>query len=339
MSYSSSNQESNYAFHLSYLAKNEPKQAYLLLGNSEYLKNLLMNTVKKKLTQTYSLDFQTLFGDELEITKLEDILQTNNFFYTGRFLFIRHFFSLSKKIAKDLTTLQLFSKIPNDTYIFIEDEGVSKDYSLIKKIFPNFHILEDTSLDRKTFSAWIKRRFEANKLEPSQKQVDDFSMACGYDLDFAIQGIDRIAMQYKERTPNWPEILTTYHKEQNDIIFSLSDTIMQYKTDKALMILGNLIRQGKSSEELFYYLLNHFQFLIQVKLTSIDYKDKGNTATALHNHNRFRVEKAFDQVRSVTIQRLQAIFSELVMIDKNIKSGKELDLSNSLTIWVGKPRG
>jgi DNA polymerase III delta subunit len=78
---------------------------------------------------------------------------------------------------------------------------------------------------------------------------------------------------------------------------------------------------------------------VQVKLTSIDYKDKGNTAAALHNMNKYRVEKAFDQIRSVSIQRLKEIFKELVTIDKNIKSGVELDLSNSLTIWVGKPRG
>jgi DNA polymerase-3 subunit delta len=339
MTYSSASSDANYATHLSHLVKNEPKHGYLLLGNSEYLKNLLINTIRKKLTLTYSLDFQTLFGDELEARKLEDVMTTNNFFYTGRVLLIRHFFSLPKKVAKELTTMNLFAKIPDDTYILIEDEGTSRDFASIKKLFPAFHILEDTTLDRKTFTVWIKKRFEANKIEPTQEQIDQFCATCGYDLDFAIQGIDRIAMQYKGGEPDWKEIISRYRKEQNDIIFALSDTIMQYKPDKALMILGNLIRQGKSSEELFYYLLNHFQFLVQVKLTSIDYKDKGNTAAALHSMNKYRVEKAFDQIRSVSIQRLKEIFKELVTIDKNIKSGVELDLSNSLTIWVGKPRG
>jgi DNA polymerase III delta subunit len=338
MTYSSTNTELNYASHLSYLVKNEPKHGYLLLGTSEYLKNLLISSIRKKLNLTYSLDFQTLFGDELETRKLEDVMTTNNFFYTGRILLIRRFFSLSKKVAKELGTLNLFSKIPDDTYILIEDEGTSRDFASIKKLFPSFHVLEDTSLDRKLFTTWIKKRFEANKMEPTPEQIDQFCATCGFDLDFAIQGIDRIAMQYKGEEPDWKEIINRYRKEQNDIIFALSDTIMQYQPDKALMILGNLIRQGKSSEELFYYLLNHFQFLIQVKLTSIDYKDKGNTAAALHSQNKYRVEKAYDQIRSVSIQRLQEIFKDLVTIDMNIKSGVELDLSNSLTIWVGKPR-
>lgn len=339
MTYSSIISDANYATHLSFLVKNDPKHGYILLGSSEYLKSLLINTIRKRLAISYSLDCQTLFGDELETRKLEDIMTTNNFFFTGRILLIRHFFSLPKKVAKELTTLNLFVNIPDDTYILIEDEGTSRDFASIKKLFPTFHILEDTTLDRKTFTIWIKKRFEANKMEPAPEMIDQFCASCGYDLDFAIQGIDRIAMQYKGKEPDWKEIISQYRKEQNDIIFALSDSIMQNNSGKALMILGNLIRQGKSPEELFYYLLNHFQFLVQVKLTSIDYKDKGNTAAALHGINKYRVEKAYDQVRSVSIQRLQEIFKELVRIDMNVKSGIELDLSNSLTIWVGKPRG
>jgi DNA polymerase III delta subunit len=339
MTYSSPNSDSNYAAHLSFLVKNDPKHGYIILGTSEYLKNLLINTIRKKLSLSYTLDFQTLFGDELESRKIEDILTSNNFFYSGRILLIRHFFSLPKKVAKELTSLNLFAKLSEDTFVLIEDEGSSRDFASIKKLFPTFHVLEDTSLDRKTFTVWIKKRFEANKMDPSSTVIDQFCATCGYDLDFAIQSIDRIAMQFKGKDPDWKEILAHYHKEQNDIIFALSDSIMQLNPDKALMILGNLIRQGKSPEELFYYLLNHFQFLVQVKLTSIDYKDKGNTATALHSINKYRVEKAFDQIRSISIQHLQQIFKELVTIDMNIKSGVELDLSNSLTIWVGKPRG
>jgi len=58
----------------------------------------------------------------------------------------------------------------------------------------------------------------------------------------------------------------------------------------------------------------------------------------MHSQNRYRVEKGFDQIRSVPIQALYDIFKELIVIDKNIKSGVELDLSNSLTLWVGKSR-
>jgi DNA polymerase III delta subunit len=338
VNYSAPKTDTNYAVHLSNLVKSEPKHGYLLLGNSEYLKNLLVTTIRKKLSTTFSLDFQTMFGDELETKKLVDFMSTNNFFYTGRILLVRRFFSLPKKVAKELTTQNLFVNIPEDTFILIEDEGISRDYALVKKLFPSFHILEDTTLDPKLFTAWIKKRFEANKISPTQQQIDIFSKTCGYDLDFAIAGIDRIAMQYKGGDLDWEEINKRYLREQNDIIFALSDVIMQNKPDKALMILGNLIRQGKSTEELFYYLLNHFQFLIQVKLTAIDYKDKGNTAEAMHGQNRYRVEKGFDQVRSISIQKLQEVFKELVIIDMNIKSGVELDLSNSLTLWVGKPR-
>jgi len=331
--------DTNYAIHLSWLAKNDPKHGYLLLGNSDYLKNLFLTSFKKKINAESDTDLQVLFGDELDLNKLKDILDSNSFFYSKKLIYIRHFFSLSKKAMKELASINLFSKIPNDTYIIVENDGFSRDYtSIIKKSFSAFHILEDTTLEKKQFETWIKRRFDALKMNPSPAIISEFCEACGYEMDFVIQTIDRIALQYQDKEVDWNGIINTYRKEQNEIIFALSDAIMQDKSDRALLILGNLIRQGKSAEELFYYLLNHFQFLSTVKLTSVDYRDKYNVVTALQGQSRFRIEKAYDQIRDISLPMLHRLYEELVQIDKWIKTGYELDLTNSLTIWIGKKR-
>lgn len=331
--------DTNYAIHLSWLVKNDPKHGYILLGNSEYLKNLFLTSLKKKISAESDTDFQILFGDELDLNKLKDTLESNNFFYTKKLIYIRHFFSLSKKATKDLTTMNMFSKIPDDTFVVIENEGTSRDFSsILKKSFPSFHVLEDISLDKKQFETWIKKRFDSLKMNPSASIISEFCEACSYDLDFTIQTINRVALQCRDQEVDWKSIINEYRKEQNEIIFSLSDAIMQDKSDHALQILGNLIRQGKSAEELFYYLLNHFQFLSTVKLISIDYRDKYNVVTAMPGQSRFRVEKAYDQIRDISLSMLHALYGELVQIDKWIKTGYELDLTNSLTLWIGKKR-
>lgn len=326
----------SYVEHLSYLTENEPFKKYLLLSESSYLKTIVKSRLKKKLSEICEFETFTLFGDEFDFESFRDILDQNLFFSKGKFINVKKATSISKANLNKIISSNLFSKDLQDTFIIFEDDvsidNLNKDFL---KAFDSFKILSNESMSKTQIASWLDARLKSFKLDFPKDIPKIITNISENNIDYAIQIVDRLSLLSPKDEEEWKKAISNFPKEENAVIFDLSDALLEKKNEKALKIFSLLLEDGVSFENILYYLINHYSFLCEVKLYSLKYNTKKEIISAMHDKNAYRVEKAFLQVKKVSLKSLNKALSSLIKIEKGFKSGQLTNISNALPLFIG----
>jgi DNA polymerase III delta subunit len=331
------NQEAlNYVDHLSYISENPPSDKYFLIGESNYLKNLIKVKVKKKLSESGDFETHTLFGDEFNIDEFSELLDQSSFFFSKKLINLKRASLISKANLKKISEAKLFSRNLTDIQLIFEDdvtpEALDREFY---KVFSSFTILSDCSISKSQLISWISARFRAYSMEVPKDIPKNIAEITGDDVDYSMQIVERLYLLSPNDDKEWRDALNYFPKEHKSVIFALSDAMLSKNKGEAMKILSNLIEEGESFEGILYYLINHYSFLCEVKLVSIKHSTKKEVFDILKDKNPFRVEKAYSQVKKVSFNRLSSALSSLIKIEKDFKSGHLSDISNVIPLLIG----
>jgi DNA polymerase III delta subunit len=326
-----SSADNDYVAYLQFLAKNPPSHQYLLLGTFSYMKQVTYSMIKNKLLQQGEVEIVTLFGDEIKKETLEGYLNTPSFFYPSRLVHIRHFFMIPAKELKEILAKDWFQSIDPSVWLVAEDDGQTDEIKTsMKKAFQSFTMLSEVNFTKKQMIAWLKKRFQLYKEEPSESFLVHLAELFGSDIDQAFQMVDTLALSGLQDESERENKLKQFFQDGQEVIFHLSDQLLRNQPKKAVQILNRLLRDGKTPEEIFYYLVNHYLFLSEVKFYAQRLKSKEQVVQTLRQYNRYRIQKVYDDLESVSETRVNTFLKALVSLDIRIKTGQETDLANGL---------
>jgi len=315
------------------------KQCLYMFGPQQRIKQILTNTVKKYIQKKHhQYETEILYGDHLS---LQDFLQTmddNGFFSVNKLVIFRNATSFLTKNAPSLIAKKVFTDISKEHYLVFEDEGNKNPIrKAFKKELSDFALLDDPAVPENVIIRWVRKKYQDYSLHPPLELIKKCIAENKQDLDQIFDITERICLENAGiEKPIWDKAFVLHRPSIEEVIFSLSDTIVSGQKEKAFHILGNLIRNGKSYDEVFFYLLNHFAFLLETGF----YVSKGLHTYEIekkmpHIHS-YRMKMAVKQLSSVPYENIRNGYSRLLKIDQDRKKGIGLSISDALVLFIEK---
>lgn len=270
-------------------------------------------------------------GRALDREKLLQLLSSPAFGVRKRMAIIKNFLrdNKDKELEKDI--LSAISKYDREEAILVfwEDaSGGKKKQSafsgpLYKKFCASKFSYEFSLLAGQRLSKWIEEEAakEGGSILPEAREA--LVRAVGSDLWQMSSEIKKL-VSFKAREPITKSDVSSFVKGRfNDNIFDLIDMISAKNKRSALRLIDEQIRSGADE----YYLLNmiagQFRILVQVRdiLDKDGFPRREEVSSKVGIHP-FVAQKAISSARNFTSADLKRIYSNLLNIDRRVKTGR-----------------
>jgi DNA polymerase III subunit delta len=332
--------DNKYVSHVAYLSKHKPFSRYICLQEADYLKQLLFSIIKKSLEQSDKTPPESyLFhAKDFNLDDWLDKTESSSFFSTRKFVLLKNFAAVDKKKLKKILSAPLFTQEDQQTVIVLEDTINSKEaQSLLgKNLDESWQIVDDASLTKKQWMGRLQKRFEWYQLSPPSTFIESLMKQSLMDLDTAIQQADRWGLQYAGKTDiEWDKVKFNQAQLDQSVIFDLSDALLNKNHAKSLQIYFSLLEQGKTLEEILYFLLNHCLLLAQVKTTLDICKNPHEAESVFKDLNPYRLKKLIQQALNASSERIMEAIERLLNVDKQYKTQSDLSLETLLVSVIG----
>jgi DNA polymerase III delta subunit len=312
-------------------------QYFFFFGTQQKIKHIVMQELQKYVQKKHH-QFETIlmYGDEITVQDFLQSIDDNGFFSTTKVLILRNASSFLVKNAKVLQSKKVFIDMSDQNFIVFEDSSDKKAVvKALKKDLSSFALIDDASVPETQIYRWVRKKFHDFSLDPPKDMIKRCVLENKGDLDRIWEITERICLENAGiEKPLWEKVFRTYQPSTEEVIFSLSDSIVAGEKEKALHILDNLIKNGKSYDEIFYYLLNQFAFLSEVSFYASKKIDLPTITKKMADYHSYRIKMAMKQLSKVSFNRVKRGYDQLLEMDVKRKKGTLLPLANALVLFM-----
>ena len=225
---------------------------------------------------------------------------------------------------------ELVDYLPNlpDTarLFFVEDEALKPSHpvlKLVKKLGAEKGAFAELFPSPKEGSlpGWIHRRARTKGGEISSEAGKLLAQLVGSDLRMLDQEIEKLLVYADGRQVTATDVRLLVSRSREASIFDLVDSIGMRQTDRALVLLHEMLEDLVHPLYLLSMLARQIRILIQVS----ELRQRGMSpkeAAAVLGYHPFPTEKAFTQARRFTMDQLEIAHQHLVRADWLIKTGQ-----------------
>ena len=115
-------------------------------------------------------------------------------------------------------------------------------------------------------------------------------------------------------------------------IFALTDAISQKNKALSLNLLEKELENGLAEPYLMHMLIRQFRILLQVR-AAMDLGHTSRKAASELKLHPFVAQKSFTQAKNFSIESLKIIFSRLIKMDRQLKTGQG-DFKTDLALMI-----
>ncbi len=216
---------------------------------------------------------------------------------------------------------------PTTRLIFVESKALQASHPILKlaereetgyiKSFPR---PKDRDLP-----GWIQRRARSKKGAISHEATSMLAELVGDDLRLLDQEIEKLLIYADGRQVTAQDVRELVSRARELSIFELVDCVGHRQTERALLLLHQLIEDGTEPLYLLAMLARQVRILIQVKELQSEGMTEREIATSLKLHP-FVVQKGWAQAQNFRMAQLEAAHQRLVETDWAIKTGQSEDV-------------
>lgn len=240
-----------------------------------------------------------------------------------RLFIINNLISQGKKEIQEKIKGLLSKDFPSHL-IFLEEEKISPQNILFKKIKEIGKVEEFVSLKGENLKRWIIEKIKEKGLKIQKSALELVLVSLGNNLFQLENEIEKLSLYLQEKNKNIIEnedikILSAVTFNAN--IFELIDAIAERKTPKAMELLIKFLEQGEDPLSILGMINYQFKNLLMIKsLLKINLTyEQIIQKTGLHP---FVVKKTIQGVANFQEEELKEIYKKLLNIDFAIKTGK-----------------
>lgn len=304
---------------------------YVLYGEEKYLQQEYLKKIKKIFGEL-SLGINYILIDENNIETLISDIETPAFGYPKKLIIIRNS-NLFKKDCKS-PMKDKFKKYVSENFEIIEEscvivfiEETIHKFDFYKTLEKNATIIETKPLKPVEIKNKLKKICTMYKVNIQDQNVNYLLEIAGTNMQTLINEIRKLIEFAGENGEIKKEDIDKLAiKDMQAIIFDLTDYLGSKNTQKALIVLENLIYNKEPLQKIIITLYNHFKKLYIVKLSLIEKRDIAEVL-ALKPNQIFLIGKYKKQAEYFSIEEFEKILKELIDLDYKSKSGMiDLDI-------------
>jgi len=173
---------------------------------------------------------------------------------------------------------------------------------------------------------WISDRAKSKGIDVAPEAVRSLAAFVGYDLRLMDQELEKLSIYVgdkKKVTAADVRLLVTYVREAD--IFEMVDALGRREQRHAIVLLHQMLDEGRPALYLLTMIVRQFRIMLQVKELASLGMSEPDIAKELRLHE-FVVKKGNFQARSFTFEQLTRIYDLLAGTDESIKTGKAPDV-------------
>jgi DNA polymerase III subunit delta len=313
------------------IKKNQFSQLYLLFGTESFLIHETIQLLIKHVLNEEERDFN-LSTYDLEETPIEVAIEdaeTLPFLGEKRLIILQNPVFLTsertkEKVDHNINKLEQFLANPAPYSIVViaaPYEKLDERKKITKELKRKAEILEAKKLNEQDLRNWIKERVLANGSQMDEKAIEKMIAIAGTNLFVLTNEIDKMSLYAgNEKKIDLPmvEMLVSKTLEQN--IFELVDKVVHRKTEEALRIYYDLLKQNEEPLKILALLAGQFRLIYQVKELARKGYGQQQIAGTIKQHP-YRVKLAAGQANLFTENELKELMLLFADADYQMKTG------------------
>lgn len=284
---------------------------YLLEGEDIYLYDMAFSMIKKSCNITME-DFNIIkFDDEnFSMASALDACEVMPMGDEYKIVLIKN---ISKLSENDKKMLENYLKNPLSSTILVIFDYFDK-FSTFKNVST---FVDCRRMDKTIATSFVVREFSKRNKQISQEACECLLDMCNGYLTRVVNEIDKLSYYDINQSLVTKKIVETLVNKDNEyIVYELTEALGQKKSDKALKILDEMAKE----QGILGLITNHFRRLFFISTSELDDKTLAN----LLGVKEYAITKQRAQTKNFSKMQLKKIYSLLEEVDYNIKSGAML---------------
>ena len=323
---------------------------YILWGEDAFSQEETLRDIKAGLGDPAMLSTNTIIleGSKLTLNDLKAAAETMPFLFTVRLVIIKGLLerfepapkmSAVKKNAANarpddvaILTACIRGLPPSTVLVLIDALEVKKPFLQSNTLFTGiaegseikaFPILKGPRLYQ-----WIESRINQKGGSISRQAASLLMETIGGDLFTLNNEINKLVAFTAGRLIEEKDVQNVVSASQEADIFTLIDAVMDRKGGTAERILQKLLQNGITAPQILLLIARQVRLLVQIKQLKGLKRPLAEIQTRVGIPNIYAWEKTYKRSDKYTLERLNAIYRQMLNTDLAIKTGKyESDLA------------
>jgi DNA polymerase III subunit delta len=291
------------------------KNCYILYGNDNFVIGLAEKMIDKFCGNECSELNKNYFNDEnINFDNILDLIYQYPLMNDRRLVVIRNFKSVNKEGIKVFE--KFLSNPPDFSTLVIESDSTFK--------LENAEVVDCNKLDQNSIISWISLNLKDKNKQITLDGANKLVQYCDFDLGRISNELDKLLSMPNEKITS-DLVENNVSKDNNFLIFDITDSIGRKDCDRALTVLNNFL-QNKGKEQLIYGLISsYFRKMFYASCCNESNEEIAN----YFNVKEYAIKKAREQSRFFGTRKIKIICDKLNYFDSQIKIGN-MNIVNAL---------
>lgn len=328
------------------IKNNKIRKLYLFHGHEEYLKRHYTESIEKSLLSDdlKALNRIVLEG-KTEISSIVDNCETMPVFSERKVVIVRNsgLFKPQKKTAgeekkgkpKKDDLVEFLTDVPAHVCLIFYEGDVDKRIKAVDVIKKQGLVVEFAYQKPDELVKWVVKRFKAYGKEIDLLTATQLVENCEQGMTEILNEIEKLTAyigdKHKVTTHEIEKVCTKSIKSR---VFDLTDAIAEKNTQKALMLLNDMVILKEPIPKIMFMIARQFRQILQVKLLHEGGASTGEIASKL-GMMPFIAGKVLKQAGSFTVENLKKAIETSLEMDIAVKTGKLEDRMAAELLIIG----
>ena len=295
---------------------------YCLYGEEAFLKRNYKNLLKEAILGDDTMNFQSFYGKETNLTEIISLADTMPFFADRRLILVDgsgFFKSAQEELAAYLP------QMPDTTCLVFAESEVDKRNRLYKRVKELGYAAELNKQDTAQLMRWAAGILGRDGRKISRPVMEYFLERTGDDMENIRMELEKLVCYTMGRdviTKEDVDAVGTVHVTSR--VFDMVAAIVAGNTKKAMDLYEDLLTLKEPPMRILFLIARQFNQLLQIKELTAAGKDKGAMASAL-KVPPFAVGKLTAQARAFTRDQILSWVTLCVETEEAVKTGRLSD--------------
>jgi len=308
------------------------KPYYILFGLESYLVQDFTEKLTAKLIEAEHRDLGVIRFSTAE-SPLDEILdeaETMPFLVPSKLVLVRDSVVFgtgreSAKIEHRAERLLEYMKQPMDSTVLVfivPHEKLDERKKLVKLAKEKEAVVSFAPLPAEELMQWISKRIESQGRQSELGAVEELLRRVGPDMSSLAAETDKLCLhagEYGKVTVDSVATLVPASTEQS--VFKLTEEIASLRTDRALALYYDLLKQKEEPIKLVALLVRQFRHMLFVKELGKQGYTPQQMAGQIGLHP-YAVKVTADQAKGFSSERLSSVLERLAELDYEMKTGR-----------------
>ena len=315
------------------IKNNNFKQAYLLCGSEDYLRNQYRNRLRDALLDggdEMNLSFYE--GKDTNVKAIIDLAETMPFLAERRVIVIENSGFFKNSSAEDLAE---YLKEPAASTFFVFNESeVDKRNKLYKAVAKLGYVGEFNAQDEATLARWVAGMVKKEGMEIDNRALSLLLYKTGTDMENIYKELEKCICYCMKRgkiTAEDVEEICTQRMENR--IFDMINYAVTGRQKEALRLYYDLLSLKEPPMRILFLISKQFNQLLQTRTLRDRGADKKIIAESL-GVPPFVAAKCMDQAARFKRSTLRQALDDCVQAEEDVKTGRLSDVMSVELILI-----